>query len=187
MTSWTDLRWLNEPHWSTEDRTLRVTTHEQTDFWRETHYGFVRDSGHFLHSGPLQDFTAQVQVQGEYQALYDQAGLMLRSGPALWVKTGTEFVGEQQLSAVVTRDFSDWNVRPVGHPEQVGLMMTRRGDALAIQVRLPGQDWGLLRLAYYPPGVPAAVGIYACSPQRAGFRVQFSNFQIGAPEEGALY
>ncbi|WP_407540360.1 DUF1349 domain-containing protein [Deinococcus radiomollis] len=187
MTPWTGLHWLNEPDWSTEDQTLRMTTQGQTDFWRATHYGFVRDSGHVLHTGPLQDFTARVRVEGQYQALYDQAGLMVRSSPAQWVKAGVEFVGEQQLSAVVTRDFSDWNVRPVGHPETVELKMTRCGDTLSVQVRLPGQDWGLLRLAYYPPEIPAVVGVFACSPERAGFQVQFSDFEVGAPEEGALY
>ena len=187
MTPWTDLHWLNEPDWSTEGQTLRMTTRDQTDFWRTTHYGFVRDSGHFLHTGPLQEFTARVRIEGEYQALYDQAGLMVRSGPAQWVKAGVEFVGEQQVSAVVTRDFSDWNVRPVGHPEAVELKVTRRGDTLSVQVRLPGQDWGLLRLAYYPPGVSVVVGVFACSPERAGFHARFSEFEVGAPEEGALY
>lgn len=187
MTPWTGLHWLNEPDWSTKDETLRITTRSQTDFWRTTHYGFIRDSGHVLHTAPLQDFTARVRVEGEYQALYDQAGLMVRSSPAQWVKAGVEFVGEQQLSAVVTREFSDWNVRPVGHPEAVELKMTRRGDTLSVQVRLPGQDWGLLRVAYYPPEVPAVVGVFACSPERAGFQARFSAFEVGAPEEGALY
>ena len=190
------MRWMNEPRWSLEARleahgmdtqSLRVQTDDHTDFWRETHYGFVRDSGHFLHTGPMHDFTAQVRVEGQYQSLYDQAGLMVRSGPEQWVKAGVEFVGEQQVSAVVTREFSDWNVRPVGLPDHIDLKLTRRGNALSVQVRLPGHGWGLLRLAYYPPQLPAEVGIYACSPERAGFEVQFSSFQLGPPDAGALY
>src|SRR3954467_5917255 len=41
--------WLNEPaDWTmASDRLVAVTDHG-TDFWRETHYGFVRDSGHFF-------------------------------------------------------------------------------------------------------------------------------------------
>lgn len=188
MTPWQSLHWMNEPDWSTDGGTLRVNTADRTDFWRQTHYGFVRDSGHLLHTAALQEFTAQVRVQGEYQALYDQAGLMVRSGPELWVKAGVEFVGtQQQLSAVVTREFSDWSVRPVGHPAHVDLKMTRRGDALSVQVRLPGQGWHLLRLAHFPPGQPAAVGVYACSPQRASFEAQFSEFRVGPPDEGELY
>lgn len=41
-------RWLNEPTEANgSDIELSVTTDANTDFWRETHYGFVRDSGHF--------------------------------------------------------------------------------------------------------------------------------------------
>jgi uncharacterized protein len=41
--------WLNEPErWSALDDSLQIVTDEATDFWRETHYGFSRDSGHFL-------------------------------------------------------------------------------------------------------------------------------------------
>ena len=191
------MRWMNEPRWSLEAQdveahgsaphSLRVQTDDHTDFWRETHYGFVRDSGHFLHTDPLHEFSAQVRVEGQYRALYDQAGLMIRSGPETWVKAGVEFVGEQQVSAVVTREFSDWNVRPVGLPEHIDLKLTRRGNALSVQVRLPGHGWGLLRLAYYPLDLPAEVGVYACSPERAGFEVRFSAFQLGPPDAGPLY
>jgi regulation of enolase protein 1 (concanavalin A-like superfamily) len=31
------------------------------------------------------------------------------------------------------------------------------------------------------------VGVFACSPERAGFQARFSEFEVGAPEEGALY
>ncbi len=41
--------WLNEPqNWSAGETGLRLTTLDKTDFWRETHYGFTHDDGHFL-------------------------------------------------------------------------------------------------------------------------------------------
>ena len=45
-----DGRWLNEPRvWSVDPAgDLSMITDKGTDFWRETHYGFTRDSGHFL-------------------------------------------------------------------------------------------------------------------------------------------
>ncbi len=185
--SWPSLQWLNEPSWRVQGGVLSVRTARETDFWQVTHYGFARDSGHFLHSPPLGEFTASVRVEGQYKALYDQAGLMLRSDATCWVKSGVEFVGEQQLSAVVTRGFSDWSVRPAGHPPHVDLRLTRRGDALQVHARLPGAGWSLLRLAYYPPDAPGAVGVYACSPQREGFEVRFSNLVIGPPEDAPPY
>ena len=45
--------WLNEPKtWSSNGETLEFLTDARTDFWRNTHYGFVRDNGHFLASRP---------------------------------------------------------------------------------------------------------------------------------------
>ena len=39
--------WLNEPSIRRRDGgALKVTTDRSTDFWRETHYGFTRDTGH---------------------------------------------------------------------------------------------------------------------------------------------
>ena len=181
------MTWLNEPGWQISEGELRVVTLDQTDFWQRTHYGFVHDNGHFLHGPPTHDFTAQVRFQGEYQALYDQAGLMLRTGQRHWIKAGVEFVGEQQLSAVVTRDWSDWSVRPAGRPEYLDLKMTRRAGAISVQYRLPGAAWALLRLAYFPPELSASPGVYACSPRRAGFEVVFSDFRVGPAEEAALY
>jgi hypothetical protein len=41
------VEWLNEPPaWEARGETLIVTVGPQTDFWRTTHYGFVRDTGH---------------------------------------------------------------------------------------------------------------------------------------------
>ncbi|CAI4543080.1 CDG_1a_G0027980.mRNA.1.CDS.1 [Saccharomyces cerevisiae] len=71
--------WLNKPK-SVFQEAGKVTleTDEKTDFWRETFYGFTRDSGHFLGVETGSAFTAQVRVQGSYESLYDQAGIMVR-------------------------------------------------------------------------------------------------------------
>jgi regulation of enolase protein 1 (concanavalin A-like superfamily) len=88
-----------------------MTTDQKTDFWQKTHYGFERDSGHFLGVSVSEEFTARVRVQGEFRSLYDQAGLMLRIDETRWIKTGVEFTdGERFLSTVVTNGSSDWSV-----------------------------------------------------------------------------
>jgi hypothetical protein len=44
------MHWLNVPaHWQARDDELLVTADPRTDFWRTTHYGFIRDGGHFYH------------------------------------------------------------------------------------------------------------------------------------------
>ena len=55
-----------------------MTVSGGTDFWRKTHYGFIRDNGHFGYVAVQGDFSAEVKVMGGYRDLYDQAGLMLR-------------------------------------------------------------------------------------------------------------
>ena len=48
------MRWLNEPSvWSGDASDLTVAVEPETDFWRTTHYGFVRDNGHFAHTGVM--------------------------------------------------------------------------------------------------------------------------------------
>ena len=74
-----DFAWLNPPpRWSGDARALELETGAATDFWRETFYGFVRDSGHAWLAPVVGDFSLAVRFRGGYEALYDQAGLMLR-------------------------------------------------------------------------------------------------------------
>ena len=48
------MRWLNEPKvWSGDASDLTVAVEPETDFWRTTHYGFIRDNGHFADTGQL--------------------------------------------------------------------------------------------------------------------------------------
>lgn len=74
------MQWLNEPpHWSVSQNQITVQTAAKTDFWRLTHYGFIRDNGHFYFDDVDSDFVAEVKLCGRYKDLYDQAGLMCSS------------------------------------------------------------------------------------------------------------
>ncbi|MGH7822923.1 MAG: DUF1349 domain-containing protein, partial [Candidatus Binatia bacterium] len=65
------MEWLHEPPlWRMEGETIHVTSGPKTDFWRKTHYGFIRDTGHFYHRPVPGDFTAEVKVTGRYRDLY---------------------------------------------------------------------------------------------------------------------
>jgi uncharacterized protein len=179
----TQFHWLNEPPiWRTDEKTLTLTTGERTDFWQHTFYGFRRDSGHaFLHpvSG---DFTVSAVVNGAYEHLYDQAGLMLRIDETRWVKTGIEYTdGLMHFSVVVTNGVSDWSVIPLheAKPEHdVHVRLTRHGDAVRIQYAIDGGRWQMARLAPFADA-DAQVGVMACSPERGGFAATFRNIQVG--------
>lgn len=183
--------WLNPP--ASQDlqaASVTVVTDAKTDFWRETHYGFVRDTGHFLAFEAGQAFTAEVRVRAGYQALYDQAGLMIRSGSDLWVKCGVEYTdGRAALSTVLTRNQSDWSVTEASHDlRDVRIRATLKDGALRIQASVDGSTWPMLRLAPFDPGSnPVFVGPMCCTPERAGLRVDFTELRIGPPREAGLH
>ena len=178
------MTWLNPPEEVADSPAgLEVVTGERTDFWRETFYGFTRHSGHFLWEAVQGDFTAEVTIAGKYRALYDQAGLMMLLSDQHWIKCGVEVNdGQPVFSTVVTNLRSDWATMPLSFDAaRVRLRLTRHGDAVRVDVANPAGGWLLARLGYLPGGMPARVGVMACSPERARFRVTFTDYRCGPP------
>ncbi|MBL6079720.1 DUF1349 domain-containing protein [Belnapia sp. T18] len=176
--------WLNEPaEWGFEAGGLRVVTDHGTDFWRETHYGFTRDSGHFLGLATAGDFTAELRVQADYRALYDQAGIMLRLDEQHWLKAGIELSdGQAMLGSVLTIGRSDWATGPyAGDPADLRLRLTVAAGVLRLQASADGRRWGLVRLAPFPRAASYVVGPMCCTPERAGLVVRFLDFRLGPP------
>ncbi|MCX6031315.1 MAG: DUF1349 domain-containing protein [Chloroflexi bacterium] len=175
------MHWYNEPKiWSAADDAITITADHDTDFWRKTHYGFIRDNGHFYYQEVSGDFRCDVKVSGCYAALYDQAGLMVRGNAETWLKCGIEFVdGVQHVSAVVTRDFSDWSVVPLAsNPESLWLRLTRTGPAVEIAYALDGSHYTLLRLTYLTDAAHLQVGLMCAAPKGGGFLTTFEQFTI---------
>jgi uncharacterized protein len=176
-----EMQWLNEPPaWNERTGWLEVTTASKSDFWRKTHYGFIRNSGHFFYQEIHGDFVAEVKITGQYEALYDQAGLMLRVNEENWIKTGIEyFDGCQHASAVVTRDFSDWSVVPLkNNPSSLWLRVTRKAEAVEVFYSFNSEEYQLLRLAYLIPASVTQVGLMSASPEGPGFLVTFEGFRV---------
>lgn len=180
-----DGRWHNAPRqWSTDDKgDLTLTTDQGTDFWRETHYGFTRDSGHFLGFPTADAFTAQLRIRGRYDKLYDQAGIMVRVDERRWVKAGIELSdGEAMLSSVLTDGRSDWATGPYAHDaSDFWMRATVAKGVLRLQVSADGRTWPLVRLAPFPFASSYQVGPMACTPERSGLAVRFSDLTITAP------
>jgi uncharacterized protein len=175
------MQWYNEPPaWSDRDGQITVQVGAKTDFWRKTHYGFIRDNGNFYYRSVSGNFTAEVVVRGQYETLYDQAGLMLRSDEGTWLKCGVEFVnGVQQASAVVTRSYSDWSVVPLpNNPPALWLRVKRDREAVEVSYSTDGVTYTLLRLAYLTEADPLQIGIMAAAPQGEGFLATFEGLSI---------
>ena len=172
--------WLNEPaKWSVDGPAITLTTDADTDFWRITHHDVVRDTGHLL-GAEATDFTLVATFAGDYRDQYDQAGIAIRLDERNWIKSGIELVdGHQQISAVVTRDYSDWSVAPVPDPASVTIKAERAGDTVTITYGLDGAAPDtLLRQAYLAPGVAAKAGIMPASPTGGGFTTTFATVDL---------
>jgi regulation of enolase protein 1 (concanavalin A-like superfamily) len=180
------MTWMNPPAKArTDSAALHLVTGANGDFWRPTHYGFIHDSGHFLHHDAPGDFSAEVTVEAGYEAQFNQAGQMLWQDPEHWLKCGIEYADRRMLlSVVATNGSSDWSVRP-GRPGPLHLRLTRQAEALRVEAMEDG-GFALIRLAWLPPG-PARVGVMACSPSRAGLAVTFRDYDFGPPAAGALH
>ena len=88
-----NFRWLHAPKaWSRDEGGLSVHTDPDTDFWRITHYGFVRDTGHVYGRDIAGNFRLRATFVAKYTHQYDQAGIMLRLDERNWIKTGVELV-----------------------------------------------------------------------------------------------
>jgi uncharacterized protein len=177
------LKWHNPPaKWSAEGGTIVFDVMSKTDYWRTTHYGYDRDTGPFAFREAAGDFVARVKVEGTYRELYDQAGLMVRIDEKTWIKTGIEFVnGTQNVSTVVTRDFSDWSVVPLSTaPPLVWLELVRKADYVETKYSLDGTTWATVREAYFPPGTKVQIGVMAAAPEGKGFPVRFEGFSVTA-------
>lgn len=168
------MEWFNEPaRWSSSDD-LVIHADPGSDFWRTTHYGFVRDNGHIYGSWFAGDCTVTATFSGEFSAQYDQAGIALRISPSQWIKAGVELVdGQFQASAVVTRDFSDWSVVAIPRFERMTVSAERAGDTVTISYAVEDASPRMLRQAYFPPDVPALVGAMCAAPDGPGFVTRF--------------
>lgn len=177
------MKWMNEPaQWAGDNQRLSMTVAADTDFWRITHYGFIRDNGPFYYVECEGDFIASVKVSGHYQELFHQAGLMVRLDEKNWIKTGIEYVdGVQNVSAVVTREVSDWSVVPRNDsPDALWLKLLRKGDYVEISYSFDAERYELLRLAYFPPAGMVRVGPVAAAPGKEPFSVLFEDFRVSS-------
>jgi uncharacterized protein len=148
------MSWMNGARILLSGTRLLVHSRPKTDFWRKTFYGNVTDNGHFFHLSAAGDFTFLARVNGQYAALNDQAGLMVRLDAENWMKCGPEFFdGRRHASVVFTRDFSDWS-------------------------SLDGKNFTSVRQGYFPPGIKAEVGVMCAAPEGPGFDAVFDSIRL---------
>jgi regulation of enolase protein 1 (concanavalin A-like superfamily) len=179
---WEQGIWLNPPVKATQEKShLKVTTIHESDFWRNTSYGFVHDSGHAL----LRDFpvnsSMEVTFVLDYSGQFDQAGIIVYSDSQHWIKAGVESAdGLPQVGAVVTSINSDWSLAPVESwfGKEVTVRVSRTTDALTIRARC-GEDDQLIRLAPIDASLPMSAGPHCASPISTSLQVTFTRWTHG--------
>lgn len=174
------MTWFNEPLSSKRDGDkLIVHSRPKTDFWRKTYYGYVTDNGHFFHRHAEGDFVLQARVNGQFAALYDQAGLMVRVDAENWMKCGTEFFdGKRHASVVFTREYSDWSTMPdLTETGPVWWRAVRKGESLETLCSLDGKNFVSVRQGYFPAS-PAEAGVMCAAPEGGGFDAEFDRMSL---------
>ena len=179
------MEWLNEPaSWQRTGDVLTVSVDPSTDFWRETGYGYIRDSGHVYGEVLAGDLDVSVRMRCTLGTQYDQAGVMLRADERTWLKTGVEFFeGRARLSTVLTLGRSSWMVTdlPEG-TDEIALRVSRRGDAVEVRYVIEDGAAELAALVFMPPGREVLAGVMAAAPEGPGFRVTFHDLRITEPD-----
>ena len=117
----------------------------------------------------------ELQVRGEFVDRYDQVGLMVVASDERWLKAGIEVDGERWLSAVHTRDESDWS-RERWDASEARLRAVREDATIEVSVAGDG-GWRVFRTLYLPGAV--GIGPYSCAPKGAGFEASVSELRVG--------
>ena len=180
--SWSQGVWLNPPVNTVEENShLKVTTAHESDFWRNTSYGFVHDSGHALLTAFPAHSSMEVTFILDYSGQFDQAGIIVHSDSQHWIKAGVESADDfPQVGAVVTSINSDWSLAPGVHwfGKEVTVRASRTTDALTIRARC-GNDDQLIRLAPIDPSLSWSAGPHCASPVSTSLDVTFTHWAHG--------
>ncbi|KIL48283.1 DUF1349 domain-containing protein [Jeotgalibacillus soli] len=187
-------RWMSEPSsWSLKEEKLVLTTEEETDFWRKTHYGFERMNAHVFYQEIVGDFEMEVALKMEDpSSLYDQAGLVVMVSENCWLKTSLEFRmdGPSYLGSVVTNNgYSDWATRNypsawAAAPLAFKVKRTNGDYQIWAKSKADGEtgQYEQLRIARLHEDdhdQPIRIGLYACSPSKnASFTTTFHSWKV---------
>ena len=104
---------------------------------------------------------------------------MVRVYETNWLKCGIEpMYGVQYVSAVVTRDWSDWSVMPLNNPPAVWLRVVRQAVTLEAYFSLDGVLCSMFRQAFLGEAPMVEVGPMPAAPIGSGFIAQFDGFYV---------
>jgi len=199
MIDFTKGEWIFEPkQHNVTPELVSITTEPETDFWQRSYYGFRNDNAPALQLESGGNFTFTTKVSFDYQARFDQCGLIIYLDNENWFKASIEYENEQfsRLGSVVTNlGYSDWATTDIQLPSHIWYRLSRRGPDFLIEYSLDGQDFKQMRIFHLHllgettaemgkcnPPLPATnkvkFGVYACSPLKSTFTATFSDMSL---------
>jgi len=199
MVDFTVGKWFFEPKVSevTQDF-VSITTEPETDFWQRSYYGFRNDNAPALQIESEENFTFTTKVSFDYQAQFDQCGLIIYLDSENWFKASIEYENEafSRLGSVVTNlGYSDWATSDIPLPEAIWYRLSRRGPDFLIESSFDGVTFKQMRIFHLHklgettpemgkcnPPLPAnnvvSFGVYACSPLKSSFTATFTDMRL---------
>ncbi len=199
MLDFTQAQWLFEPKQHQVEATrVAITTEPSTDFWQRSYYGFRNDNAPALQLTSQDNFSFTTKVSYEYQAQFDQCGVIIYLDSDNWFKASIEFENEQfsRLGSVVTNHgYSDWATTDIDTPQHIWYRLSRRGPDFLIESSFDDVKFKQMRIfhlhqlgettqqmgkAFPPLAAEKAVkfGVYACSPLDSSFPAEFNEMKL---------
>ena len=199
MDQWGTPRWINEPAESRVDADrVEIVTEPDTDFWQRSYYGFRHTNAPALLWESDANFTLSVRVAFEYQARFDQCGVILYSDDDYWFKASIEYENDRisRLGSVVTNaGYSDWATTDIANASSTWYRLSRRGPDFLIEHSEDGKTYSQMRIFHLhclgettarmgqqalPDGPLGTIrfGVYACSPLDSSFVATFTDVEI---------
>ncbi|GAM57994.1 hypothetical protein JCM19231_2117 [Vibrio ishigakensis] len=199
MVDFTKAKWIFPPkEFEVSTEAISITTEPQTDFWQRSYYGFRNDNAPALQLESEDNFSFTVRVDFEYQAQFDQCGLIIYLDNENWFKASIEYENQEfsRLGSVVTNlGYSDWATTDIPLPSHIWYRLSRRGPDFLIESSLDGETFKQMRIFHLHklgettpemgkamPPMPATnavkFGVYACSPLQSSFTAKFSQMSL---------
>ena len=199
MIDFTIGKWIFEPkYFEVSSEAVSITTEPETDFWQRTYYGFRNDNAPALLIESDDNFTFTTKVNFDYQALFDQCGLIIYLDNENWFKVSIEYQNEEysRLGSVVTNlGYSDWATTDIPLPNGIWYRLNRRGPDFLIESSFDGENFKQMRVFHLhklgettiemgksnPPLATKNTvnfGVYACSPVSSSFTANFTDMSV---------
>ena len=186
--------WINPPRaFEIGDRSVCIATQPDTDFWQRSYYGFQHDNAPAMLMTARDNFTFTARASFQYQARFDQCGLIVYLDSDNWFKVSIEHedASISRLGSVVTNlGYSDWATTDIASTTHMWYRLSRRGPDFLIETSDDGTIYKQMRIFHLhalgatteamgrsnPPLAAehdARFGVYACSPLNASFEARF--------------